>query len=57
MDDVFSGVSEMNKIEEIKALIAEIKIDRKQLDKEGQLTERGRGHLDMVKMIEEILNK
>jgi len=47
----------MDKLNEIKALVEQIKKDREELKKKDQLTERGKGHLDIVALIEEILNK
>lgn len=47
----------MDKLEEIKALVEQIRQDREQLKLKDQLTERGRGHLEVVALIEEILNK
>jgi|GEM_PF-5219881 len=45
------------KITKIKALIERIKKDCVELEKEGTLTQRGRGHFDVVQMIETILNQ
>ncbi|OPY88326.1 MAG: hypothetical protein A4E71_00537 [Smithella sp. PtaU1.Bin162] len=47
----------MDKINEIKALVEQIRTDREDLKRKGELTERGKGHLDIVALIEEILNK
>ena len=47
----------MDKLEEIKALVEQIRQDREQLKLKDQLTERGRGHLEVVALFEEILNK
>jgi len=47
----------MDKLNEIKALVEQIKKDREDLKKKGELTERGMGHLDIVALVEEILNK
>lgn len=42
-------------IERVKAVIAGIREDCKSLEEKGQLTERGKGQMDVVKLIEEAL--
>lgn len=44
------------KIEKIKSIIQEIKKDCDSLEEKRELSERGRGQLDLAKRIEEILN-
>ena len=43
------------RLQKIRSLIAKIKADCEQLREAGELTERGKGQLDTVAMIEEIL--
>ena len=46
-----------SRIDRVNAVIQEIKADCEKLKRNGELTERGKGQLDLVKLIEEILNK
>ena len=45
-----------SKLDRIKAIIEKIKMDCENLEKHNELTERGRGQLDVIRLIEEELN-
>jgi len=45
------------KIEKIAELVGKIRKDCEELQEKGLLTERGKGQLDIIKLIEEELEK
>ena len=46
-----------SRIEKVKCIIEKIREDCKHLEKEGFLSERGKGQMDVVRLIEEALNE
>ena len=47
----------MEKIEKIKLTIEKVRKDCKELQEKGELTERGRGQLDIIDIITKILKR
>ncbi|MBU2541728.1 MAG: hypothetical protein KJ593_07475 [Candidatus Omnitrophica bacterium] len=44
-----------SKLEKVMAVVERVKADCEELERKGELTERGRGQLDVVKLIEDAL--
>jgi len=44
-----------SKLEKVMAVVERVKADCEELERKGELTERGKGQLDAVKLIEKAL--